>query len=58
MTEAELCARLHALARDAKEGDAEGAHIEADWLLTDFLEDLGYSSVVRAYDRIHPKWYV
>ncbi len=58
MTEAELCARLATLAHDAKEGDVEGAHIEADWLLCDFLDDLGHDKVVRAYNRIQPKWYV
>ncbi len=59
MTEDELVTRLATLAKDAKEGDiAEAAaHIEAECLLCDFLTDLGYSNVAKAFNRIQPKRY-
>jgi hypothetical protein len=37
-------------------GDLELAHIEADTLLCDLLEQLGYRKTVEAYDSIE-KWY-
>ncbi len=58
MTEDELIARLTTLAKDAKKTDhVEAAHVEADCLLCDFLTDLGYSNVAKAFNRIQPKWY-
>lgn len=36
--------------------DTEREHIEADRILMEFLEDLGYTSLVDAYDRVN-KWY-
>ena len=56
MTEAKVIAKLITLAKDAKEGDEENAHREADYLLCDFLDQLGYPEVVRAFDAIK-KWY-
>lgn len=36
--------------------DAETAHLEADDVLTQFLQELGYYDVVEEYDKID-KWY-
>lgn len=38
-------------------GDPEWTHLAADKVLLAFLEDLGYHTVVEAYNRIDPKWY-
>lgn len=43
--------------RDAgANGDTEVAHSDADELLTELLEDLGYKRVVSVYRKIK-KWY-
>jgi len=34
----------------------EGDHIDADNLLCEFLEDLGYTELVKAFEKIG-KWY-
>ena len=36
--------------------DKQGAHIEADEILCNLLEELGFKEVVRLYREI-PKWY-
>lgn len=36
--------------------DNEKAHGEADSVIADFLESLGYTEIVNAYHEI-PKWY-
>ncbi len=36
--------------------DTEDIHIDADEILRQFLLELGYHAVVKAYDSI-PKWY-
>jgi hypothetical protein len=40
----------------AKDDDTECAHSDADQVLCDLLESLGYSDVVKAWDEVH-KWY-
>jgi hypothetical protein len=37
-------------------GDTEGAHVDADNVLCDLLDDLGYSSVVAEYRKVR-KWF-
>ena len=49
----EIIARLKELQQD---DDIEGAHIQADWIICDLLEDLGYTKVIKEYDKIS-KWY-
>jgi hypothetical protein len=39
-----------------KMSDIEGAHIDADNLLCDFLKKLGYDKVAEAFDDLS-KWY-
>lgn len=36
--------------------DTESAHAEADCVLCDLLNDLGYTAIVEAYDKVE-KWY-
>ena len=38
-------------------GDTEAAHVSADKVLVELLEELGYSDVVKEYNKV-PKWYV
>jgi len=38
-------------------GDTEAAHVGADKVLVELLEELGYSDVVKEYNKV-PKWYV
>ena len=40
----------------AEETDIEDAHIEADQILCDILDMLGYHDIVEAYNSIE-KWY-
>lgn len=35
---------------------SEFDHEEADWMLCDLLEELGYTELVEAYRKV-PKWY-
>lgn len=53
MTTDEAIARLKEQQRDR---DIENAHAEADHVLCDFLDSMGYSDVVAAYSAV-PKWY-
>ena len=48
----EIIARLKELQQD---GDTESAHIQADWIICNLLEDLGYKNIVKEYDAIM-KW--
>jgi len=47
---------LSELERFAKSSDTEGAHVDADQILCEFLKSLGYDDVVSAFNRI-VKWY-
>ena len=49
----EIIARLKELQQD---GDIESAHIQADWIICNLLDDLGYAEVTKEYDKIS-KWY-
>ena len=49
----EIIARLKELQQD---DDMERAHIQADWIICDLLEDLGYTEVINEYAEIS-KWY-
>ena len=49
----EIIARLKELQQS---DDTESAHIQADWIICNLLDDLGYADVTKAYDRIM-KWY-
>lgn len=49
----EIIARLKELQQD---DDMERAHIQADWIICNLLEDLGYTEVIKEYDKIS-KWY-
>ena len=40
----------------AKNGDVESAHIEADSVLCDLLEELGHADIVALFDKVE-KWY-
>lgn len=40
-----------------QEGDPERAHEEADQVLCDFLDSMGYWEVVEEYHKVDPKWY-
>ena len=53
MTEKDVLERLKRL---EDEMDTEEAHVQADELLCAFLRDLGYASIVDAYEDIY-KWY-
>lgn len=49
----EIIARLKELQQD---DDIEEAHILADWIICDLLEDLGYTEVIKEYVKIsNPK---
>ena len=37
-------------------GDTEDAHLEADYVLCELLNEMGFEQVVEAYEKIH-KWY-
>ena len=41
---------------DIEMWDEESPHINADWILADFLRELGYKDIVEAWKQI-PKWY-
>ena len=45
----EIIARLKELQQD---DDIEEAHILADWIICDLLEDLGYTEVIKEYVKI------
>lgn len=47
---------LHVLQATA-EMDAEDAHVQADQLLLELLEGLGYDNVVAAWKEVKPKYY-
>lgn len=47
---------INELAKLAKSGDTEAAHCEADRVLCDLLNSLGYGDVVAAWSQID-KWY-
>ena len=49
----EIIAKLKELQQD---DDIEKAHLEADWIICDLLDDLGYTEVTKEYDKIS-KWY-
>ncbi len=49
----ELITRLKGLQQSE---DTETAHIQADWIICNLLEDLGYKDIVKEYDAIM-KWY-
>jgi hypothetical protein len=53
MTKDEIIEQLKVLQRS---GDPEIAHDNADFLLCEFLEQLGYEDVVKEYCEIE-KWY-
>lgn len=36
--------------------ESEADHEDADWILCDLLEELGYKELVAAYKNV-PKWY-
>ncbi len=36
--------------------DLEAAHTLADIMLCELLNEIGYSAVVEAYDKIEPQW--
>ena len=49
----EIIARLKELQQD---DDIEGAHMQADWIICNLLDDLGYTEVTKEYGKIS-KWY-
>ena len=49
----EIIAKLKELQRYE---DTESAHIQADWIICNLLDDLGYAEVTKEYDKIS-KWY-
>ena len=49
----EIIARLKELQQS---DDTEAAHVEADWIICNLLDDLGYENIVKEYDAIM-KWY-
>lgn len=51
--EEEIITRLKELQQS---NDIESAHIQADWIICNLLEDLGYKNIVKEYDAIM-KWY-
>ena len=53
MTEKDAIELLRKLQEDY---DTEAAHIDADEVLCEFLDALGYGNVVLEYNAIH-KWY-
>ena len=40
----------------AEDGNFGNAHLEADMILTDLLEEIGFGEVVEIYDKVG-KWY-
>ena len=42
--------------KECKEYDAESGHMEADKILIDFISNLGYESIVEAWNEVE-KWY-
>lgn len=36
--------------------DKEESHVEADYILCELLEELGYTQLVKMYNNV-PKWY-
>jgi len=48
---------MEALERAANCNDPEVAHGMADGALVEFVQALGYESVVAAYEAVEPKWY-
>lgn len=44
------------LLQEASKEDTETAHIQADSIISELLEELWYSEVVEEYDKIN-KWY-
>ena len=42
--------------KEQDDGDVERSHRGADFVLMEFLRELGYDELVDAYDNIH-KWY-
>ena len=53
MNREEALAKLEEIAKNT---DTEHAHVEADRVLMELLNDLGYDDVVAAYDAID-KWF-
>ena len=53
LTIEEIIAKLKELQQD---DDIDGAHVQADWIICNLLEDLGYTEVIKEYDKIS-KWY-
>ncbi len=53
MTKEEVIAKLQKL---QKSYDEESSHVDADGLLCEFLESLGYEDVVTEWRKV-PKWY-
>ena len=49
----EIIAKLKELQQD---DDRESAHMQADWIICNLLDDLGYAEVTKEYDKIS-KWY-
>jgi hypothetical protein len=44
------------LKREADDGDREECHWDADHLMCDLLEELGYGDGIEVYRKL-PKWY-
>ena len=49
----EIIERLKELQED---DDRESAHMQADWIICNLLDDLGYTAVTKEYEKIS-KWY-
>ena len=47
---------LYLLKKQQEDCDRETAHIEADKILCEFLEGIGYSEIVKEWNKIN-KWY-
>ena len=56
MKESSSSAAVELLRREADNNDREVAHINADKILCDLLEKLGYTDVVEAFKKVK-KWY-
>lgn len=47
---------IEALKVEQQNNDTEEAHANADGVLCNLLEELGYTKIVEEYDKVH-KWY-
>lgn len=57
MTTADLDEKYAALIKErCSHGDKEGAHVDADMLLTQLLAELGCIKTIEAFDAVD-KWY-